>query len=315
MIGKCLHGVGSFKQSMFPLPIGLAASWDEDLVWRMGRAVGSEARSVGIHACLCPVLDLGGFRAFQSSVEEGRGRGAIMAYHEFNSIPAHINPFFYDALNDPADTISQWFNAGGGVQFYDFGLDLYVNASILEFFSLDLLLQTILSLLSNNTLSLSTLQSQAKGVLNVKWDLGLFDSLLEGDSSSALSSTLASASAYSTWGGRPFAIPQYYAKAAAVLNAFFPSQSGSQAITDVLFGAFNPGGRIILSVQYDVGSLPVYYNYHSMRHTLNYTNVESFPYWPKKIVHMFGTFGKIADLRAIEQKSQNMAGGSKKAFD
>ncbi|KAF5374382.1 hypothetical protein D9758_004567 [Tetrapyrgos nigripes] len=35
----------------------------------------------------------------------------------------------------------------------------------------------------------------------------------------------------------------------------------------------------------------------------------------KKIVHMFGTFGKIADLRAIEQKSQNMAGGSKKAFD
>ncbi|KAF5359902.1 hypothetical protein D9758_013992 [Tetrapyrgos nigripes] len=35
----------------------------------------------------------------------------------------------------------------------------------------------------------------------------------------------------------------------------------------------------------------------------------------KKIVHMFGTFGKIADVRAIEQKSQNMAGGSKKAFD
>ncbi|KAF5335037.1 hypothetical protein D9758_017435 [Tetrapyrgos nigripes] len=283
-LGECLHGVGSFKQSMFPSPIGLAASWDEDLVWRVGRAVGSEARSVGIHACLCPVLDLGKevrwgrvqeawgedlhltttlgvafslglsknashsspdavipvvkhfvghgspsgginaapysgsgqreymqefFRPFKAVLGRGGGRGVMMAYHEFDSVPAHINPFFYDALNEwgfdgfvmaddngmvmlqqrhsvssgPADTISQWFNAGGGVQFYDFGLDLYVN--------------TILSLLSNNTLSLSTLQSRARGVLNVKWDLGLFDSLLKGDSSSAPSSALASASSSS----------------------------------------------------------------------------------------------------------------------
>ena len=33
-------------------------------------------------------------------------------------------------------------------------------------------------------------------------------------------------------GGRPFAIPQYYNKAAAVLNTFFPGQSGGQAIAD-----------------------------------------------------------------------------------
>ncbi|KAH8675919.1 glycoside hydrolase family 3 protein [Xylariales sp. PMI_506] len=57
--GECLHGVGSFKQSMFPQSIGLSASFDTDLVYRVGRAIGTEARSIGIHACFSPVLDLG----------------------------------------------------------------------------------------------------------------------------------------------------------------------------------------------------------------------------------------------------------------
>ena len=56
--GECLHGVGSFKQSMFPQTIGLAASWDPELVHRVGSAIGTEARSIGIHACFSPVLDL-----------------------------------------------------------------------------------------------------------------------------------------------------------------------------------------------------------------------------------------------------------------
>ncbi len=80
-------------------------------------------------------------------------------------------------------------------------------------------------------------------------------------------------------GGRPFAIPEYYAKSAATINAvgihhiisyhsscgqqFFPGQSGGQAISDVLFGEFNPGGRVPLSVPYDVSQLPVYYKYFS----------------------------------------------------
>lgn len=56
--GECLHGVASFNQSMFPAPIGMAASWDTNLIYRVGRAIGSEARSIGVHACLAPVLDI-----------------------------------------------------------------------------------------------------------------------------------------------------------------------------------------------------------------------------------------------------------------
>lgn len=56
--GECLHGVGSFKQSMFPQSIGMSASFDTDLVHRVGRAIGAEASSIGIRACFAPVLDL-----------------------------------------------------------------------------------------------------------------------------------------------------------------------------------------------------------------------------------------------------------------
>jgi beta-glucosidase-like glycosyl hydrolase len=57
--GECLHGVGSFKQSIFPQSIGMSASFDTNLVYRVGRAIGEEASSIGIHACFAPVLDLG----------------------------------------------------------------------------------------------------------------------------------------------------------------------------------------------------------------------------------------------------------------
>lgn len=58
-LGECLHGVGSFQQSTFPQPLALAATFDRALVHRLGRALATEARSIGIHACLAPVLDLG----------------------------------------------------------------------------------------------------------------------------------------------------------------------------------------------------------------------------------------------------------------
>jgi beta-glucosidase-like glycosyl hydrolase len=57
--GECVHGVGSFRQSMFPQAIGISASFDTSLAYSVGRAIGTEARSIGIHACLAPVLDLG----------------------------------------------------------------------------------------------------------------------------------------------------------------------------------------------------------------------------------------------------------------
>lgn len=77
------------------------------------------------------------------------------AYHEFDGVPSVVNTMFYDALQDwgfdgfiiaddaalimlqqghmvsdsPADTLSQWFNAGGMIQYYDFDIETFLNVS------------------------------------------------------------------------------------------------------------------------------------------------------------------------------------------
>lgn len=46
----------------------------------------------------------------------------------------------------------------------------------------------------------------------------------------------------------------------ALLTAYYPGEQGGNAIADVLFGDYNPSGRLPLSVPRHVGQLPVYYN-------------------------------------------------------
>ena len=46
----------------------------------------------------------------------------------------------------------------------------------------------------------------------------------------------------------------------ALLTAYYPGQEGGNAIADVLFGEFNPAGRLPFSVPRSVGQVPVYYN-------------------------------------------------------
>ncbi|EON97153.1 putative glycoside hydrolase family 3 protein [Phaeoacremonium minimum UCRPA7] len=80
-------------------------------------------------------------------------------------------------------------------------------------------------------------------------------------------------------GGRPFGI-DYYNQSAAALSAFFPGQSGGQAIADVLFGKVNPGGRMPVTIPRHVGQIPVYYNYKSFAHKKDYLDTDSSPaYW------------------------------------
>ena len=46
----------------------------------------------------------------------------------------------------------------------------------------------------------------------------------------------------------------------ALLTAYYPGEQGGNAVADVLFGDYNPAGRLSVSVPRSVGQLPVYYN-------------------------------------------------------
>ncbi|WP_020528605.1 glycoside hydrolase family 3 N-terminal domain-containing protein [Flexithrix dorotheae] len=55
---ECLHGHVAKDGTSFPQPIGMASSWDIELVEKVFSTTAEEARSRGIHQALAPVVDV-----------------------------------------------------------------------------------------------------------------------------------------------------------------------------------------------------------------------------------------------------------------
>lgn len=60
--------------------------------------------------------------------------------------------------------------------------------------------------------------------------------------------------------GRPLEKNWASEYADALLTAYYPGQEGGNAIADVLFGDYNPAGRLPITVPRSVGQIPIYYN-------------------------------------------------------
>ena len=58
--------------------------------------------------------------------------------------------------------------------------------------------------------------------------------------------------------------------AGAIIDAFYPGQAGGQAIADVVFGRYNPAGRLPYTVYQHGAQLPSFTNY-SMRASPGWT--------------------------------------------
>lgn len=56
---ECVHGCKANGSTMFPMSIGMAATWNPDLLERMTDAVGKEVQARGINQCFSPTLNLG----------------------------------------------------------------------------------------------------------------------------------------------------------------------------------------------------------------------------------------------------------------
>lgn len=56
---ESLHGILGTGTTVFPQSIGMGASYDSDLIYRVGKSIGKEARALGIRMSLAPDLDLG----------------------------------------------------------------------------------------------------------------------------------------------------------------------------------------------------------------------------------------------------------------
>jgi beta-glucosidase len=66
--------------------------------------------------------------------------------------------------------------------------------------------------------------------------------------------------------GRPLNLNWAADNVPAIVNAWYPGQEGGLAVADVLFGDYNPAGRLPISVPRSVGQLPVHYNHTKPKH-------------------------------------------------
>ncbi|PLB38807.1 putative beta-glucosidase [Aspergillus candidus] len=61
--------------------------------------------------------------------------------------------------------------------------------------------------------------------------------------------------------GKPVTEPWLSNATSALLQQFYPSEEGGHALADVLFGDYNPSGKLSVSFPHSVGDLPIYYDY------------------------------------------------------
>lgn len=87
--------------------------------------------------------------------------------------------------------------------------------------------------------------------------------------------------------GRPMSISWPAEHVPAILEAWHPGIQGGNAVADLLFGDFNPGGRLPVTFPRTVGQVPIYYNHlntgrppTSEKFTSKYIDLPSTPLYP-----------------------------------
>lgn len=122
--------------------------------------------------------------------------------------------------------------------------------------------------------------------------------------------------------GRPLSIPWEAAHIPAIVEAWEPGERGGEAVADVLFGDYNPSGRLPITIPRSSGQLPDYYNFkpskdywiHQGRsHDGGYADMPGTPLYPFGYGLSYTHF-KYSDLR-IAPAQIDSAGNTEVSVD
>ena len=88
--------------------------------------------------------------------------------------------------------------------------------------------------------------------------------------------------------GRPLTIEELDKTAPAILETWFAGTEAGNAIADVVFGDYNPAGKLVMTFPRNVGQIPIYYNHKNTgrpldpneKYTTKYLDVPNTPLYP-----------------------------------
>lgn len=80
--------------------------------------------------------------------------------------------------------------------------------------------------------------------------------------------------------GRPLSIKWTAENIPAILETWLPGEEGGNAAADILFGDYNPGGKLPISIPKNVGQIPINYNRKFMSHNRDYVFEDNRPLYP-----------------------------------
>ncbi len=96
-------------------------------------------------------------------------------------------------------------------------------------------------------------------------------------------------------GGSAVTMGRWMDKTAAILDVWYPGDEGGNAVADVLFGDYNPAGRVPITFPLHEAQLPLYYNHKPTGRGDDYLNLSGKPLFPFGFGLSYTTF-KYSDL-------------------
>jgi len=81
-------------------------------------------------------------------------------------------------------------------------------------------------------------------------------------------------------GGSAITMNNWISKVPAILDAWYPGEEGGHAIAAVLFGDYNPAGRLPITFPVHEAQLPLVYNHKPTGRGDDYNNLSGLPLFP-----------------------------------
>jgi len=106
--------------------------------------------------------------------------------------------------------------------------------------------------------------------------------------------------------GRPYDILKASEMCKAILVNWLPGQEGGPATADVLFGDYNPAGRLPMTFPRHVGQLPLYYNFKTSGRRYEYVDMEYYPLYRFGYGLSYTSF-EYSNLKIAEKPNGNVA--------